>query len=408
MARAAPAAVMPPSPAPLTPSGLLGDGEVLGGDEPARRHVHGRGHQVVHEARGLGLSVLVVDELLQQRAADALGQTARHLALDDHGVDLAADVFHHEVVEDFDHAGFPVHLHRHHVDAVGKRPLVGGEEVLFRDARSETLGQRRPGQRQTGQGGEVQAPLRRSPDADAAVRQLQVAGVDLQLRSRQPQELVLDLAARAHRGAAAHDGAAAGVAAVAEGHLGGVAVHHPHVVDGHAHLVGDDLAQGGGDALPHGVDAAVEHHAAVVADLHPGVLPGADAAGLHEAADAHAHGPAFRLGGCAALPKLLVAHVPQRRFELPRQVAAVVDHVVERVLAVVVGHLLGPDQVAPPQFRGIETEAAGGHVQQPLAHEVGLVAAGAPVGAHRGLVGEHAPGTAVIVLDAQRTPQHGR
>ena len=293
------------------------------------------------------------------------------------------------------------------MDAVGERPFVGGKEILLGNAGGETPGQGRPGQRQAGQRGEVEAPLRSPPGADAAVRQLQVAGVDLQLGGGEPQELVLDLAARAHRGAPAHDGGAAGVAAVAVGHLGGVAVHHAHVFDGHAHLVGDDLAQGGGDALPHRVDAAVEHHAAVVAHLHPGVFPGSDAAGLHEAADAHAHGPALRPGRDAPLLKLLVVHVAQGRVELPRQVAAVVHVVVVRVPAEVVGHLLRADHVAPPQLRGIEPEAVGRHVQEPLAHEVGLVAAGAPVGAYRGLVGEHAVDLTTVVRDAQGTLQHG-
>ena len=53
----------------------------------------GTRHGVVHEAAGQQLArVAVVDAVFQQCLADALGQTAMNLALDDHGVDDGAEV----------------------------------------------------------------------------------------------------------------------------------------------------------------------------------------------------------------------------------------------------------------------------------------------------------------------------
>ena len=52
-----------------------------------RRQVVGARHAVVHERAGHELAVLVVDRALQQRLADALGDAAVDLALDDHRID---------------------------------------------------------------------------------------------------------------------------------------------------------------------------------------------------------------------------------------------------------------------------------------------------------------------------------
>ena len=59
---------------------------------------------------GQQLAVLVVDRVLQQRLADALGDAALHLALDDHRVDDAADVVDRDEVHHLDDAGVRVDL----------------------------------------------------------------------------------------------------------------------------------------------------------------------------------------------------------------------------------------------------------------------------------------------------------
>ena len=88
---AAGAAMAPASPQPLMPSGFdgaWGDRHV----DLERRQVVGARHAVVHERAGDELAVLVVDGAFEQRLADALGDAAVHLALDDHRVDDRAEV----------------------------------------------------------------------------------------------------------------------------------------------------------------------------------------------------------------------------------------------------------------------------------------------------------------------------
>ena len=58
------------------------------------------GHRVVHERAGQQLAVLVVDERLVERPAEALGGAAPHLALDEGRVERPPDVLGDHVVED--------------------------------------------------------------------------------------------------------------------------------------------------------------------------------------------------------------------------------------------------------------------------------------------------------------------
>ena len=76
LAMTPPTGMMPPSPAPLAPSGLVGDGLLF------ERHganvgeiARGR-QQIVRERAGQQLSVPVVDEMLQEGAAEALHDRA--------------------------------------------------------------------------------------------------------------------------------------------------------------------------------------------------------------------------------------------------------------------------------------------------------------------------------------------
>ena len=102
------------------------------------RDFHCRWEQVIHEARREGLSVAVVNKFFQKRAAYSLGESAGHLALDDHRVDLTSDILGDEVIEDFDGPGLAVHLDGSHVYAVWKRALIGREEILFRNSGSHS------------------------------------------------------------------------------------------------------------------------------------------------------------------------------------------------------------------------------------------------------------------------------
>ena len=76
------------------------------------------GQQVVHERRRERVAVLVVGEVLEEHAADALHGAARDLALDDVRVDHRAAVLAHDVAQQLHAAGGHVDLARAHVGGV--------------------------------------------------------------------------------------------------------------------------------------------------------------------------------------------------------------------------------------------------------------------------------------------------
>ena len=61
------------------------------------REIRGRRDQVIHERGCEWLTALVVEQLFEQCAADALGDATRDLAIDHHRIDHAAAVFHHHI-----------------------------------------------------------------------------------------------------------------------------------------------------------------------------------------------------------------------------------------------------------------------------------------------------------------------
>ena len=75
-----------------------------------RGHDRARGQQVVHERGGEVVAVVVVGRVLQQHGADALGDPAADLALDDRRVHGDATVLDHDVALDLDQAGLDVDL----------------------------------------------------------------------------------------------------------------------------------------------------------------------------------------------------------------------------------------------------------------------------------------------------------
>src|SRR5262249_56703963 len=72
------------------------------GDE--QRQIVGAGHRVVHERAAHGLAAAIVGTTLEQRLADALGEAAVDLALDDHWIDDGADVVDAPETDDLDAA----------------------------------------------------------------------------------------------------------------------------------------------------------------------------------------------------------------------------------------------------------------------------------------------------------------
>ena len=98
-------------------------------------------------------------------------QTAGHLAFDDHRIDLSSDVFSHEIIKNFDFAGFLVDFHRRDVDAVRKRPLIGGEKIFFGNAGRHAALERRTGQGQARELFKAESALRCAAGDDVAIAQ---------------------------------------------------------------------------------------------------------------------------------------------------------------------------------------------------------------------------------------------
>ena len=119
------APTVPASPAPLAPSGLNLVGTGLLFDLHVRDHLGAR-HGVVDEARGQELAALaVLDHLLHQDLAEALGDAAMDLALEPDRVDHRADIVDHGVAIDVDVAGLGIDLDLADMAAVGIGVLLG-------------------------------------------------------------------------------------------------------------------------------------------------------------------------------------------------------------------------------------------------------------------------------------------
>jgi hypothetical protein len=83
------------------------------------RHLVSARHSILHEGPGEELAFLVVEQLLFDRGADALGEAAMKLALDDHRVDRPPAVVHGDVAEQRERAGLDVHLDHDALDTEG-------------------------------------------------------------------------------------------------------------------------------------------------------------------------------------------------------------------------------------------------------------------------------------------------
>ena len=118
-------AMVPASPMPLAPIGLVGLGVVVWSSVKLGSSA-ADGHQVVHQRRVLERAVVVVHGLLEERLGDALDDAAVHLALDDERVHLVAAVVDGDVVDQVDLAGLGVDLdHRDVASRTGTRSSAG-------------------------------------------------------------------------------------------------------------------------------------------------------------------------------------------------------------------------------------------------------------------------------------------
>ena len=132
-------AIVPASPTPLTPSGLVVAGVSVRSVVKVGRSA-ADGHQVVGHRGGHQVAVGVVDRLLVQRLRDALGEAAVHLTFDDQRVHDLADVVDRHVRAELHEPGLGVHLGGAQVRAVREGEVVGVVGGLRVERRLEPSG----------------------------------------------------------------------------------------------------------------------------------------------------------------------------------------------------------------------------------------------------------------------------
>ena len=100
---------------------------------------HGGRDQIIGEGHGARLAVFVVDQFLQQRLADALGDAADDLPLDHRRVDDGADVLGGDIAHDLDLAGLRIDVDHDDMRAGGKAAELGIVERRDLEALVELL-----------------------------------------------------------------------------------------------------------------------------------------------------------------------------------------------------------------------------------------------------------------------------
>ena len=129
-----PAAMMPPSPAPLAPSGLIGEGRIFQHDGADVREVAGGRDKIVGERAGEELALLVVDEMLHHGTAQPLHRRADGLAVHRQRIDDAAAILDDDIVDELDVTELGVDRHMGGMGAVGVGVLLVEEGAFGRDA----------------------------------------------------------------------------------------------------------------------------------------------------------------------------------------------------------------------------------------------------------------------------------
>ena len=271
-------------------------------DDLERRHLVGARQRIVHEGAGEELARVVVDQRLAERAAEALGDAAVELALDDHRVDRPPAVVHGGQLEQPDAARLEVHLGDDALHAEGPRDRVGIEEGAGAEPGASRLGHRAAPHRGAGHLAQAHALAGHALHVHAALGEHDVLGRALEELGADEARLVRHLRGGAlHRGAA-HRGHAARDRAHAVADQAGVAAHDHHRLERHRQLVGRDLGQRGLVPLALGADAQVHEHGAVRIHADVRALEGADAGALDVGAEAEADGPRARRGASPARP----------------------------------------------------------------------------------------------------------
>src|SRR5437660_3267131 len=162
-----------------------GLGRQLEDDGLDHRDRKGMREGVVHQGAGAELAVLVVVHPLEQRPADALRDAALHLALDGGGVERAAHVLDHDVMDDPDGPGVGLDLDLAEVAGEGGRPLGRGAGAAAED-RLVLAAELHRG---LGELGDRDGAIGHAAHAHVTVDELEVLGGGLELVGGAGQEL---------------------------------------------------------------------------------------------------------------------------------------------------------------------------------------------------------------------------
>ena len=104
------------------------------------RNLQGGGDCVVGQGHRARLSVVVIDQFLHQRLADALGDAADDLALHHRRVDDGADIFSCHIAHDFHMPGLRIDVDHDDMGAAGEAAEFGIVERRYFKARIEFRG----------------------------------------------------------------------------------------------------------------------------------------------------------------------------------------------------------------------------------------------------------------------------
>ena len=354
-----------------------------------------------------GLALRVERQFLIERRADALGDAADDLSVDDHWIDHRSAILDDHIVEDLHDAGLRLDRDYGGVRAVGEdaggiRRLVGLRRF---EQRRHALGQHlRP---DVGDAGDFD-------ERDGAHGAEHLAGLDPRLRDLRLQQMRADrLDLRQHRAARLGDGAAAEhhaarrEGAEAERAVRRVAVADRDFVGRDRQLVRRHLGERGLEPLPMVLHADMDDDRSIGQDAHLGGFIAR-----------HHHGPALRPFD-RAVPTLLGIEAETEPEPPPVRLAALlprphhrnVDHLsrlVEtgRIIAIVEPeaagrherHLRRSYEIAAAHLERIKSDGTRHLVDRPLDRETGAGPRHAAIGAHRRLVGRDRVGRELDVF----------
>ena len=384
---AAAGAMIPLSPTPLIPSGLIAEGKSRCADVEWRNLVGSR-QRVLHERAGEELAFVVVEQLLHQRAADSLDHAAVELPLHHHRIDGSAAIVDGDMTEQTHRAIVEVHVEDDTLRAERPRDGAWVEEPAMTEPGAAGVRERRAPHRRPRHLAEGQAPVGNALDEHTAAVEHDVVGSALEQLGGDEPGLLRHLCRRARDGRSRHGGHPArdGSHAVAD-ELRVAALDHD-AVERHGELIGADLGQRRLVRLALGGHADVDEDGAAWIHTHVGALEGPEAGSLDVGGEPDPDGPRASASPLLLLAPPGVSEPLEHLLERGRVVGGIVHDA--RAVAVrearLVRHLLGPDQVPPAQLGRIHPEPAGRAIEQPVHDERRLGPPGATIGGREGLV----------------------